>query len=76
LPELRTGREILFELGYVSFGTMGTPRNPLAPATSIHWINHKYYRYDGMRDSRTLHQLGDAEEAPACMGEAEYVIYF
>jgi hypothetical protein len=76
LPELRTGREILFELGFVGYSMTGSPRNPLTHATSVHWIDLQYVTYDGMRDSGTLHLLGDDEEAPDSMGEAEYVVYF
>jgi len=48
LLELRTGREISFELGFFGYGTMGSPRNPLSHATSVHWINQQYFTYDGM----------------------------
>jgi len=52
------------------------PKKPLTHATSIHWIDNKYHQYDGMQRGRILRQLGDAEEPPASMGEAEYVVYF
>jgi hypothetical protein len=76
LPELRTGREISFELGFVGYGTEGTPRNPLAHATSVHYIGGQYFWYDGMVDSGTLHLLEGKEEAPARTGVPKYVIYF
>jgi hypothetical protein len=76
MPELRTGREVAFELGYVGYRTEGTPRNPLTHAISIHWIDNKYHQYDGMQRGGALRQLGDAEEPPASIGEADYVVYF
>jgi len=77
LPELRTGNEITFQLGYVGYATSGTPRNPLTHATSVHYIGRDYYWYDGMVDSGTLHLMEDAyQEAPAHMGDPEYVVYF
>jgi len=76
LPELRTGLEITFELGYVGYSMTGAPRNPTTHATSIHWINHHYYLYDGMINDGALRFLEDGEEPPASMGQAEYVVYF
>ena len=76
LPELRTGREIEFELGFVAYGTIGSPRNPLTHATSIHWIDNNYFMYDGMISDGALRFLEDGKEPPASMGQSEYVMYF
>jgi hypothetical protein len=76
LPELRTGREIEFELGYVGYGTTGSLRNPLSHATSIHWMDNNYFMYDGMISDGALRFLEDGEEPPASMGQPKYVMYF
>ena len=53
------------------------PEIPLTHATSVHYIGRDYYWYDGMVDSGTLHQMEDAyQEAPAHMGDPQYVVYF
>jgi hypothetical protein len=45
-------------------------------ATSVHFIGQQYYQYDGMQRDGVLGWLGDADEAPASMGEAIHVVSF
>jgi hypothetical protein len=73
LPELRTGQEVSFQLGFVQYTNYHPNPRMVSHVTSVHYIGRDYFYYDSMRDGGALHPLG--EEDPRG-GEARFAYYF
>lgn len=77
LPELRTGNEIDFQLGFISYTHYhANLRVPYGHTTSVHLIGRNFYEYDGMERGGDLRPLEEGEEPHAAGREARYAVYF